>query len=81
LVAVLLLIPAVLGITIFGTGLLGLTPFFTARAFHRRAVLAGSIAMRELPSLRAQWLAIIGYFLPVPLPAVLYAIIRGFDFL
>jgi hypothetical protein len=80
-VAMLLLVPAILGTTVLGTGLLGLTPFFTARSFHRRALFAGSIAMRELPALRAQWLAMIGYFLPAPLPVVLYAIVRGFDFL
>jgi hypothetical protein len=81
MVAVLLLVPAILGVTFFGVGLLGFTPLFTTRAFYRRVMLSGAIATHELPARRVKWLAILGYCLPLPMPIALYAIIRGFDFL
>jgi hypothetical protein len=80
IVAVVLLVPAILGVTFFGVGLLGFTPFFTTRAFHRRVMLAGAIAAQELAVRRVQWLAILGYCLSLPLPIALYAFIRGFYF-
>jgi hypothetical protein len=68
-IGVVLLLPSVFGLALFGIGALGFTPLFTARAFYRRALLAGSIAMRELPQVRAERLAVLGYYLAFLLPA------------
>jgi hypothetical protein len=65
-----LVVPALLGITFMGVGLLGFTPMFTARAFKRRALVAGSIAARELPLARSQLLAVLGYWLALPVPVI-----------
>jgi hypothetical protein len=62
--------PALFGILFAGIGLLGLTPLFTARAYYRRAILAAAIATRELPSPRAERLALLGYWLALPVPAI-----------
>ena len=65
-----LFVPAMVGIFFVGIGLLGLTPLFTARAYYRRAILAAAIATRELPSLRAERLALLGYWFVLPVPAI-----------
>jgi hypothetical protein len=72
---VVLFLPALLGITFMGVGLLGFTPLFTARAFKRRAMVAGAIATRESASRRAGWLAFLGYWLAMPVP--IFALVIG----
>jgi hypothetical protein len=67
---VLLLVPAALGLLLFGIGALGFTPLFTARAYYRRAILAGAVATRQLPVERCGRLALAGYYAALLIPAI-----------
>jgi hypothetical protein len=67
IVGVALIVPASLA-AIIGIGFLGFTPLFTARAYYRRALLAGYRASRELPSGRAVNLALLGFVLAILVP-------------
>jgi hypothetical protein len=60
IVGVLLIVPAALA-AIAGIGFLGFTPLFTARAFYRRALMAGTVAARRLPEGQAIALAQMGF--------------------
>lgn len=68
LVGVALVLPALAGAMV-GIGLMGFTPLFTARAFYRRALMAGTVATRELPVRRASGLALLGYGAALLLPS------------
>ena len=67
-VGVVLLLPAAVG-SLFAIGAIGFTPLFTARAFYRRALQAGGLAIRELPPHQAEWRALVGYWLGIIVPA------------
>jgi hypothetical protein len=81
IVGVLLIVPAGAA-AVLGIGFLGFTPLFTARAYYRRALLAGSVAARGLPEQEAIYLALVGFFVAFVLPgaagaALAYVLSRG----
>lgn len=65
-VGVLLIVPATAG-AFAGIGFLGFTPLFTARTFYRRALMAGKVARRELPS-HDDWLLMCGVWAALLIP-------------
>jgi hypothetical protein len=70
IVGVILILPATMA-ALIGIGFLGYTPLFTARAFYRRALVAGGIAMRGLPATESIPLAILGFVVAAAIPAIL----------
>jgi hypothetical protein len=66
-VGVILAAPAAIA-SLMGIGLLGFTPLFTARAFYRRALMAGAVATRKLPASQAGFLALGGFWAALIVP-------------
>ena len=75
-VGIVLILPAAVG-SLFAIGALGFTPLFTARAFYRRALQAGGLAIRELPSRQAEWRALVGYWLGIVVPAAVGTLVAA----